>query len=96
MKATDFTLIARQLYNMGPDEILRGCVLEHEKTLILVEAHAGAAGDHYVGRSTAQKILRAGLWWPTIHKDAKEYCHSCDIYQRIGRPYRRDEMLLVP
>ena len=35
--AVDFTLIARQLYNMEPDEILHRCVLEHEKPLILAE-----------------------------------------------------------
>ena len=96
VKAVDFTLIAGQLYNMGPNEILRICVLEHEKPLILAEAHAGVAGGHYIGKATAQNILIAGLWWPTIHKDAKEYCHSCDICQRIGRPSKRDEVPMVP
>ena len=81
---------------MGPNEILCRCVLEHEKTLILAEAHSGAAGGHYAGKATAQKILTARLWWPTIHKDAKEYCHSYDICQRTGKPSRRDEMPLVP
>ena len=81
---------------MGPDEILRRCILEHEKPLILAEAHSGAAGDHYARKDTAQNILAAGLWWPTLHKDAREYCHSCDICQRTGKPSRRDEMPLVP
>ena len=80
---------------MGPDEILRRCVLEHEKPLILAEAHSGAAGGHYAGKATVQKILVAGLWWPTLHKDAREYCHSCDICQRTGKPSRRDEMPLI-
>ena len=70
VRASDFTLIAGQLYKMGPDEILRRCVLEHENLLILDEAHFGAAGGHYAGKATAQKILTAGLWWPTVHKDA--------------------------
>lgn len=43
-----------------------------------------------------KKILRAGLWWPTIHKDEKEFCRVCDICQRIGRPSRRDKMPLNP
>ena len=79
VRAADFTLIAGQLYKMGLDEILRRCVLEHEKPLILPEAHFGAAGGHYAGKSIAQKILTAGVRWPTIHKDTREYCHSCDI-----------------
>ena len=58
---------------MGPDEILHKCVLEHEKPLILAEAHSGAVGGHYVGKATTQKILTARLWWPTIHKDAQEF-----------------------
>ena len=91
----DFTLIAGQLYKMGPDEILRRCVLEHEKPLILAEAHSGPAGGHYGGKATAHNILTAGLWWPTVHKDARQYCHSCDICQRTGKPSRRDEMPLV-
>ena len=53
VRAVDFTLIAGQLYNMGPDEILCRCVLEHENPLILAEAHSSAAGGHYAGKSTA-------------------------------------------
>ena len=79
VRVADFTLIVGQLYKMGPDEILRRCVLDHEKPLILAEAHSGATGGHYAGKAMAQKILTAGLWWLMIHKDAREYCHNCDI-----------------
>ena len=41
VRATEFTLIAGQLYKMGPDEILCRCVLEHEKPLVLAKAHSG-------------------------------------------------------
>jgi hypothetical protein len=64
--------------------------------MILSEAHEGVAGGHYAGKETTQKILRVGLWWPTLHKDAKEFCQSCDVCQRLGKPSRRDEMPLVP
>eukprot|EP00253_Pinus_taeda_P008480 PITA_08480 len=40
----------------------------------------------------AQKILRIGLWWPTLHQDSKAYCRACDACQRIGKPSRRDDM----
>jgi len=49
----DFSLIASQLYKMGPDEILRRCVMEVEHPLILTEAHKGIAGGHYTGKATA-------------------------------------------
>jgi len=62
------------------------------KERILTEAHSGATGGHYVGKTTSHKFLRARLGWFTTHKDAKEYCQACDIYQRIVKPSRRDEM----
>jgi transposase InsO family protein len=96
VRAADFSLIVGQLYKMGPDEILRRCVMEAERPLILAEAHEGIAGGHYAGKETTQKVLRAGLWWPTLHKDAKEYYKACDVCQRVGKPSRRDEMPLAP
>jgi hypothetical protein len=49
-------------------------VLEHERMMILIESHEGIAGGHYAGKATAQIFLCEGIWWPTLHKDAKEYC----------------------
>ena len=42
-----FQLIAGQLYKMGLDGILRRCVMEEERSLILVESYGGIAGGHY-------------------------------------------------
>jgi hypothetical protein len=64
--------------------------------MILSEVHKGIAGGHYAGKVTAQNILCVGLWWPTLHKDAKEYFQACDVCQRVGKPSRRDEMPLHP
>jgi hypothetical protein len=92
--ATDFSLIARQLYKMGSNEILRRCVMEVERPLILEESHEGIARGHYAGNKTVQKVLRAGLWWPTLHRDAKDYYRAYDVCQRVKKPSRRDEMPL--
>jgi hypothetical protein len=94
--AADFSLIAGQLYKLGPNEILRRCVMETERPLILAEAHEGIAEGHYAGRETAQKVLRAGLWWPTLHRDAKDYARACNVCQRVGKPSKRDEIPLAP
>jgi hypothetical protein len=94
--ATDYQLIAGHLYKMGVDSILRRYVLEHERPRILVEAHDGITGGNYAGNAIAQKVLCARLWWPIIHRDSKEYCHGCDVCQRVGKPNRRDEMPLPP
>ena len=64
--------------------------------MILNEAHVGVIGGHYAGKYIARKILQVGLWWPTLHVDAREYCHNYDICKRNGKSSRQDEMPLVP
>jgi hypothetical protein len=96
VRVADYQLIAGHLYKLGADNILRRCVMEHESPIILAEAHEGIAGGHYTGKAIAQKVLHIGLWWPTVHKDAKEYCQNCDVCQRVGKPSRRDEIPLRP
>ena len=86
----DFSLIMGHLYKMGSDEILQRYVPKFECTSILAEAHGGVAGGHYAGKAIVQKILRAGLWWPTLHQDSKTHCKACDICQRTRKPSQRD------
>jgi hypothetical protein len=94
VKATNYQLITGNLYKLGENGILRHCVLENERLIILKEAHDGIVGGNYAGKSITHNILCTWLWWPTLHKDAKEYCQSYDICQRVGKPSRRDEMSL--
>jgi hypothetical protein len=96
VKAADYQLIAGNLYKLGVNGILRRCVLEHERHMILTEAREGIVGGHYAGKMTTKKILCAGLWWPTLHRDAKEYYQECDVCKRVGKPSRRDEIPLHP
>jgi hypothetical protein len=72
-RVVDYQFIAGHLYKMGAYNILIRCVLEHERTRILVEAQEGIDGGHYVEKATTQKVFHIRLWWPTIHRDAKEY-----------------------
>jgi hypothetical protein len=57
VRAADYQLTTGHSYKMGADNILRRCVLEHERPGILVEAHEGIARGHYVGKDTLQKVL---------------------------------------
>jgi hypothetical protein len=58
---------------MGANNILRRCLLEHERPIIMAEDHEGIVRGHYVGKTTMHKVLHTGLWWQTIHRDAKDY-----------------------
>ena len=96
VKASDFQLITRHLYKLGPDEILRWSVLPHEQGKILAEAHVGVVSGNYGGWATMRKALHLGIWWPTLHNDATDYVRSCGVCQHIRKPSRRDEMFLLP
>jgi hypothetical protein len=92
VRDADYQIIARHLYKLGADNILRSCVMEHEHPIILAEAHEGTDGGHYARKSNMLKILCVGIWWPTVSKYAKEYFHTCDVYHRVGKTSRRYEM----
>lgn len=96
IRAVGYIVIARHLSKMGNNEILLRYVLEFERGQILAEAHGGVAGGHYVGRDTSQRIIRIGLWWPTLHQDSKAHCRAWDVCQQTGKPSWRDEMSLQP
>jgi hypothetical protein len=53
VRATDYQLIAEQLYNLGLYSILRRCVLDHERQDILWECHSGVTGGHVGGKAIA-------------------------------------------
>ena len=95
-RVADYQLIAGNLYNMGVDNILRRCVLEHERPRMLAEAHEGIDGGHYVGKATAQKVLRTGLWWFIVNKYSKDYCQRCGVCHRVGKPNGQDDIPLRP
>jgi hypothetical protein len=96
VRVVDYQLIAGHLYKLGTDGIMRRCLMEHDSSMVLAKVHEGIVGGNYSRKPTTQKVLGIGLWWPTVHKDAKEYCETCDVCQRVGKPSRRDEMLLMP
>jgi hypothetical protein len=57
---------------------------------VLNDFHTGACGGHLSGLATAQKILRAGYFWPTLIKDCIESvkkCHPCQIFSRKMRAH---------
>eukprot|EP00253_Pinus_taeda_P025538 PITA_25538 len=48
------------------------------------EFHAGDYGGHLYWKSTTDKILRAGYYWPSLFVDVKKFtasCHKCQIFE---------------
>jgi hypothetical protein len=57
---------------------------------VLNDCHTGVCGGHLSELETAQNILRAGYFWPTLIKDCIETvkkCHSCQIFSRKMREH---------
>ena len=41
------------------------------------------------------QLQRKSLWWPTLHKDCKNFVSKCDRCQRLGRPLPSTEIPLI-
>ncbi|XP_068328168.1 uncharacterized protein [Pyrus communis] len=58
------------------------CLAPPDDLKVLSLIHEGICGNHFGGRSLAQKALNASYYWPTMHQNAKELVQKCDCYQR--------------
>jgi hypothetical protein len=47
-----YQFIVGHLYKLGANNILRRCVMEHERPIILAKEHEGIVGGHYGGKAT--------------------------------------------
>ncbi|CAN6679406.1 unnamed protein product [Malus baccata var. baccata] len=80
------------LWKFCPDQIIRRCVHDSECHSILSFCHRYACGGHFGTQRTALKVLQCGFYWPSIFKDAKTFCLTCDKCQRMGGISARDQM----
>ena len=81
--AQHYLIVGDTLYHRGVDTMLCRCVIHEEVEKIMNDYHLGACGGHLSGLATAQKILCAGYFWPTIFKQcisAVKKCHPCQIF----------------
>jgi hypothetical protein len=84
MKASKFCIIDNVLFWKNHEGILLNCLTLDETDNVLKEFHAGDCGGHLYWKSTADKILRAGFYWPSLFADVKKFvmsCHKCQIFE---------------
>ena len=72
------------LYKRGFNIPVIKCLRPNEAQEALTETHYGICGQHLGAKALAKKVLRAGYFWPTMLKDAKDYVTICDKRQRYG------------
>jgi hypothetical protein len=61
---------------------------------ILHAFHDEPCASHFSTKRTTYKVLQVRYYWPTLHKDIKEYVSHYDESQRMGKPTKRDEIPL--
>ena len=83
------------LFKYCPDQIMRRCVPNDEHIRILTFCHSEACGGHFSARKTADKILQAGFYWPTLFKDCFDFCKTCAQCQQLGGVTKRNMMPLT-
>ncbi|XP_072066954.1 uncharacterized protein [Arachis hypogaea] len=81
-QASFFTIYNNCLYRRGFSRPQLKCLCRTEAELALAEAHEGIYGTHLGARSLSSKILRAGLYWPTIRQDCQAKVKNCNNYQK--------------
>ena len=84
------------LWKYCSDQIVRRCVHDSEFHSILSFCHTYACGGHFGTQRTALKVLECGFYWPTIFRDARTFCMSCDRCQRMGNIGTKDQMPQTP
>ena len=84
LKAVNFYILDEVLYWKNYIGILLKCLLEDYADKIMHEFHEGECGGHLYWKTTANKILRAGFYWPTLFLDIHKLvvtCHKCQIFE---------------
>ncbi|XP_042018994.1 uncharacterized protein LOC121766823 [Salvia splendens] len=77
---------------MGADQVIRCCIPDWEQEDVLVHCHTLACGGHFGPKKAARKVLDSGFYWPSIHRDAYEFCKRCPRCQLTGGISAIDEM----
>ncbi|XP_074363336.1 uncharacterized protein LOC141703798 [Apium graveolens] len=72
-----------KLFRRALVEPLLRCVNKDESQIVIEEIYSGICGDHLAGKNVALKIIRHGIFWPTICQDCEKYmkqCKPCQLY----------------
>ncbi|KAM2101230.1 hypothetical protein ACFX1T_028276 [Malus domestica] len=84
------------LWKYCPDQIVRRCVPNSDFNSILAFCHSYACGGYFGTQRTALKVLESGFYWPTLFKDARMFCLTCDRCQRTCSIGAKDQMPQAP
>jgi len=76
------------------DQTIRRCVDDNKFQSILTSCHSSESRGHFGPKRITHKVLESGFYWPTIFRDAYEFCKRCKACQKIGNLSRKNQMPL--
>lgn len=80
-----YVLVGGTLYRHGYSLPMLKCLPDEDASYVLREIHHGVCGNHSGAKALANKVIRAGYYWPTMIRDAAELVKACDACQRFAR-----------
>jgi hypothetical protein len=89
-QAYQYIILGDTLYCHGIDSVFRRCLTFDKVEKSLNDCHSGACGGHTSGYATAQKILWARYFWPSLFNDCIIFIqkfHACQTYNHKIRSH---------
>lgn len=65
-----FVIVGEELYRRGYAAPMMKCLAPEEADYVMRKLHEGICRWHMGGRALRARVLRAGLFWITMEKDA--------------------------
>ena len=84
------------LFKYCPDQLMRMCVSNDDQIGVLTFCHSETCGGHFSTRTTADKILQADFYWPTLFKDFFDFFQNLCSMPTIRRVTKINLMPLTP
>eukprot|EP00253_Pinus_taeda_P006082 PITA_06082 len=84
LKSLRYFVYDQNLFWKDAGGILLKCLIEEEADKVIDEFHKGDCGGHHYWKATANKVLRAGYFWPTMFRDIYKRiatCHECQAFE---------------
>ena len=88
VQVEQFVLIKDVLYKRDFSRPYLRCLSHEEADYVMREAHKGICGNHSGSRSLVHKLIWAGYYCPTMHKDAQAYVKTCNKCQKFNNIIR--------
>ncbi|XP_072060289.1 uncharacterized protein [Arachis hypogaea] len=76
-----YVIVQVQLFKRGLNQPLLKCLLPDQMDYVLMEDHEGCYGQHIGGKALAQKLVKAGYFWPSMMSDSQEFVKKYRKYQ---------------